>query len=212
MLASDYVAVLRVRLFDPAPGAGWTNSELLGYLNEATRATCQIKSDAYTVQGQIAMSVGVAQELPAAGIALFDITENLVTGRSITLVDKAALDEQNRFWPAATREREVKHFATDPRSARRFYVTPPNDGTGSAVGLYGALPAPLVDLSDDVLLQDIYQPALLAYALSRAYLKPSQRKDPQQSSASFNEWATLVGARSKTQQENAPRVSKVEGV
>lgn len=212
MLVSAYLAILRERLFDPAPGAGWTDTNLIGYLNEAVRATCLIKPDAYTLQAYIALVAGVTQELPAAGVALFDLTENQTSGRRITQVDRALLDAENRFWPAATQEVDVQHFTADKLAPRRFYVTPPNDGTGSAKALYGALPTAVDSTDDDITLQDVYQPALLAYAISRAYLKPGPRKDPQASGAAFNEWATMVGARTKAQDATSPRVAEQKGV
>lgn len=212
MLVSDYLDTIRERLFDPAPGAGWNNTELIGYLNEAIRATCLIKADAYVLQADITLAAGVVQELPAAGVALLDISENTASKRRVTQVDRALLDEENRFWPAATQEVDVQHFTVDPTASRRFYITPPNTGAGSVKALYGALPAALAATTDTVLVQDIYQPALVAYAVSRAYLKPSTRKDPQASTAAFNEWATMVGAKTKTQAETSPRVAQAKGV
>lgn len=212
MLVSDYIDTLRERLFDPAPGAGWNNAALIACLNEAIRATCLVKSDAYVLQGYIAVAAGVTQELPAAGIALIDISENEVSGRRITQVDRALLDEENRFWPAATQEVDVQHFTVDPMAPRRYYVTPPNTGTGSVKALYGALPAALTATTDEVLVQDIYQPALLAFALSRAWMTSSTRKDPQASATAYNEWATMVGAKTKTQAETSPKVAQAKGV
>lgn len=212
MLASAYLTTLRDRLFDPAPGAAWTDADLIGYLNEAIRATCTVKADAYTLQASIDLVAGVVQELPAAGIALFDISQNVASGRRVTIVDRALLDEENRFWPAATQEEDVQHFAADDRAPRRFYVTPPNDGTGSVIALYGALPPEITATTDDVLLQDLYQPALVAFAISRAYLKNSKRADPAKSANAFNEWATMVGAKTKAQGETAPRVNSTKGV
>jgi len=212
MLVSDYITVLRERLFDPAPGAGWTDANLISYLNEAINATCMVKADAYVLQAYIAVAAGVTQELPASGVALLDISENQVSGRRVTQVDRALLDEENRFWPAATQEVDVQHFTVDPTAPRRFYITPPNTGTGSVKALYGALPAALAAVGDTVLVQDVYQPALIAFAISRALLKPTQRKDPQGSASAFNEWATMVGAKTKTQLETSPKVAQSKGV
>ena len=212
MLVSAYLATLRERLFDPSPGAGWSDADLIGNLNEAIRATCSIKPDAYTLQADIALAAGVVQTLPAAGIALFDITQNTTSGRMVSQVDRSMLDAENRFWPAATQEVDVQHFTTDALAPTRYYVTPPNAGTGSVKALYGALPTAVSATTDDVLLSDVFQPALLAYTLSRAWMKPGPRKDPAASAAAFNEWATLVGAKTKAQVETAPRVSAQKGM
>lgn len=214
MLLTEYLTLLRERLFDPGSGAGWSDTELIGYLNEAIRATCNVKNDAYTLQAAITLAAGVTQELPAAGLALFDISENTVSGRRVTNVDRALLDSENRFWPAATPEVDVQHFTADDRAPRRFYVTPPNDGTGSVLALYGALPDP-VSLSSgaDVMpLQDTYQPALISFAVSRALSKPSKRRDPAGAQAALNEWATMVGAKTTTDKQNAPKVANMTGV
>lgn len=212
MLVSAYITTLRERLFDPSPGAGWTDANLIGYLNEAVRATCMIKPDAYVLQAFAPMVAGVNQALPAGGIQLFDLSLNEVSERRITIVDRALLDEENRFWPAATQETDVQHYAIDPLAPTRFYITPPNDGTGSALALYGALPAVLTATGDTVLLPDVFEPALVAYSISRAYLKPGPRKDPQASTSAFNEWATMVGAKTKAQEKTAPAVAKQTGV
>lgn len=211
MIVSDYITPLRERLFDPSPGVGYANDELIGYLNEATRALCAVKPDAYLLQADIPLVAGVAQALPAAGLQVFDITQNAVSGRVVIQTTRTLLDAENRFWPAATQETDVQNFTVDPRAPRIFYVTPPNDGTGSVKCLYGALPPALATLADTVLTQDVYQPALIAFAASRAWLKPSKRRDPAASAAAANEWAMLVGAKTKAQIELSPRVGAARG-
>lgn len=211
MLVSDYLTLLRARLFDPAPGAAYGNDELIGYLNEAIRATCTVKPDAYVLQANIPMVAGVAQALPAAGLSVFDITQNAVSGRVVTQTTRTLLDSENRFWPAATQETDVQHFTVDPRAPRIFYVTPPNAGTGSVKCLYGALPADLTAAGDTVLVQDVFQPALVAYVASRALLKPSKRYDPAGAAAASNEWAALVGAKTQAQVATSPRVGAAKG-
>lgn len=212
MLVSDYIGVLRERLFDPAPGAGWTDANLIAYLAEAINATCLVKPDTYVLQTSIPLVAGVTQELPSNGIALFDISENVASGRRVTQVDRTLLDEENRWWPGATQETDVQHFAIDRLAPRRFYVTPPNDAAGAVIALYGALPTAVTATGDTVPVQDVYQPALISFALSRAHLKPGPRQDPQSSMTAFNEWATMVGAKSKTQAENTPRPAAARGV
>lgn len=211
MLVSDYLTTIRARLFDPAPGAGWSNADLIGNLNEAIWATCLIKPDAYTLQADITLSAGVTQALPAAGIALFDISANTVSGRMVSQTTRSLLDAENRYWPAATQETDVQHFTVDAKAPRIYYVTPPNDGAGSVKALYGALPAALTALGDTVLLPDIYEPALVSFAVSRAFLKPSKRRDPAASAAALNEWATMVGAKTSSQAALSPRVGDARG-
>ena len=125
----------------------WSRAELLGYLNEALRATAFVKPDMYPVRDFVTLAAGIAQELPADGVALIDATDNEATGRTVTQTDLALLQEENRFWPAATQQAEVENYAADPRTPRRYYVFPPNDGTGSVRVTYGAVPAALTGSS-----------------------------------------------------------------
>jgi len=211
MLVSDYLTKIRYRLFDPSPGAGWVDSELIESLNEAIRATCMIKPDAYTLHANITLAAGVPQTLPVDGIALFDISQNAVSGRVVTQTTRSLLDGENRFWPAATQEVDVQHFTIDERAPRIFYVTPPNSGAGSVRALYGALPTAVAAAGDTVPLADIYEAALVSYAVSRALLKPSKRRDPAGSAAALNEWATMVGAKTAAQAALSPKMGDTRG-
>ena len=68
MLASDCVDAARLALFDPAPGAGWSDAELLTYLNEAIRDSVAAKPDIYPVSGDIPLAAGVVQTLPVGAM------------------------------------------------------------------------------------------------------------------------------------------------
>ncbi|MBP7597684.1 MAG: hypothetical protein KA738_02810, partial [Pseudoxanthomonas sp.] len=57
----------------------WSRAELLGYLNEALRATAFVKPDMYPVRDFVTLAAGIAQELPADGVALIDATDNEAT-------------------------------------------------------------------------------------------------------------------------------------
>lgn len=208
MLASDCVDAARLALFDPAPGAGWSDAELLTYLNEAIRDSVAAKPDIYPVSGDIPLVAGVVQALPAGGVLLIDATHNVGTGRTVTVTDLALLQEANRFWPAATQQAEVENFAVDPRTPRKFLVSPPNNGAGRIHGTYGGTPATLAATTDTFPLLDIYQPAMTAYVIGRAYAKNSKRQDPAKAATYRQQWAQALGAKSVATATTLPRVSQ----
>jgi len=208
MLASDCVDAARLALFDPAPGAGWSDAELLTYLNEAIRDSVAAKPDIYPVSGDIPLAAGVVQTLPAGGVLLIDITHNSDTGRTVSVVDLPLLQEANRFWPAATQQAEVENFAVDPRTPRKFLVSPPNNGLGQVYGTYGGTPSALTATSDTFPLLDLYQPAMTAYVISRAYAKNSKRQDPAKAATYRQQWAQALGAKSVATATTLPRVSQ----
>ena len=191
----------------------WDYPELVGYLNEALRATAFVKPDMYVVQGFVTLTAGIAQELPDGSVALIDISDNEVSGRAITQTDLGLLQEENRFWPAATQEVDAENYAADPRTPRRFYIFPPNDGTGSVRITRGAVPTTLTGSSgEEIPVPDSYQNPLTNFVLAKCYAKNSKRQDLTKSSAYMQQWATMLGLKSQAQVAVAPKVAVSPGV
>lgn len=199
----------------------WPNAILLDYINEAQRATVFVKLDANPVQASLTLAAGVVQSLPLAaggfqdGAGIIDVTHNLVAGspgRVITLADKELLDETNRFWPAATQVATVQNWCADPRDARRFYVSPPNNGAGVVNVVYGAIPAAITDTATNLTLIDTYVPAVINYVLAQAYGKNSLKGDVAKSAYYLQQWGQALGLKSQTQVAVAPKVSESAGM
>lgn len=189
----------------------WELPELCSYLNEALAATANVKPDMYTRQEFMTPAAGISQVIPADGVALLDIIQN-ETGQVVTQVDAGLLDEANRFWPAATQETEVEHFAADPRDPRRFNVTPPNDGNGSIQILYGAIPETVTGSSGETLpIAGSYLAPLTFYVLGKCYAKNSKKQDLGKATSYMNQWGALIGLKTKGQVAVAPKVAVSEG-
>lgn len=211
LTVADITTTARSTLLDAAAVA-WTDADLVRYVNEALRGTTAVKPDFYTKRQNVEMDGGALQELPVDGVSLIDVFENAYSGLPVTLVDKELLDECNRFLTPADRERDVRHYTADPRDPRRFVVTPPNDGTGEVRTVYGAVHPAVDSTSDDLLVDDQYQPLLVDYVLHRAYAKNSKRQDLTKSGYHKQQWAQAVGLNSKAQAAIAPKVSVSEGM
>ena len=177
ILASAIIAAARVTLLDPSPGTTWTDPMLLTMLNQAQRNACALRGELNTVHAAIPMVAGTLQTLPAGGTVLIRLDENAVGKRRCRLVDAALLDAALLTWPAATAAKEVAEYATDPRSPKRFHVTPPNDGTGSVVALYCAVPAPLATVASAIVLEDTHELALQHFVIGEAYAANTKRQD-----------------------------------
>ncbi len=210
ILASVILDSVSTILLDTAKRT-WSESELLGYLNEALRATAFVKPDMYPVQTFVTPTAGVLQTLPTDGVAILDITRN-ASGRVVTQVDEGLLEEANRFWPGATQQPVVEHFTADPRNPRRYRLFPPNDGAGSIELLYGATPPNLSYAAEDVPVPESYQTALTNFILSRAYSKNSKKQDLSKASYYMQQWAALLGLKSQGQVAVAPHVSQSPGI
>lgn len=184
----------------------WSLAELVQYTNEALAATAAVKPDMFVRQEAVSLVAGTLQRIPDGGVALLNVTHNEVSGRVITQVDGGLLNEANRFWPAATRQTDVEHFAADPRDPTRFDVTPPNDGTGSVQMTWGAVPDPVTGSSGEELdISPSYEPILINYILGRCYEKNTTAGNPAKAMSFKNQWGVMVGLKSKGQATVAPR-------
>jgi hypothetical protein len=209
--ASVLINESRTLLLDSA-AVTWSAADLLLYSNEAQRTIAFVKPDANPVSGNLELDLGTEQVIPSDGVALLDITENTYSGLRVTQVDRELLDETNRYWPVTGQQRDVQHFAADPRDPRRYSVTPPNDGTGEVRATYGAVPAELTSPSQNITYPDSYHMVIVNLILSRAYQKNSKKQDLVKSSAFFQTAMAMMGVKSKAQIAVAPKVSVSEGL
>ena len=193
----------------------WSRVALVGYLNEALRASSAVKPDIYTLRANVPLDEGTLQELPAGGVALIDIPRNSLQsggeGRVVTQVDAEMLAEANRFWPRATTQSQVEHYTADPRDPRRFQVFPPNDGNGLVEMLYATVPSVTGSSGEAFPLADFYQPAITAYMEAKAHAKNTRRQDLVKAGAALQRWGTLMGLNAKALAAIAPKVLVSEG-
>jgi hypothetical protein len=206
LVVQDTIDKVRVDLVDE-DAVTWTDADLVESYNEAVRLICNAKPDAYTINGLVALIPGTVQTLPAGATGLISLIENQGSLRRITQCDLELLDETYRFWPAGTQATDVEHFTFDPRLETQFRVYPPNDGDGSVVADYSALPEPVV-ATDANPLNDHYEPALVLLIMSIAYRRNTQRQDLAKSQGYFNQGMQMIGLGAQSQAAQAPRVSQ----
>jgi hypothetical protein len=209
ILASAIVAEVRTDLVD-AGAVTWSNADLLADLNEALRALCNLKVDSYVIREPVALDAGEEQVLPNGGIAIFDVLRNTVSGTPVTLVDQDLLDEATRFAAVASETADAQHWTADPRDKTRFRVYPANDGTGSVMTVYGAVPDPIDD-GDPIPVGDNNEPALKAYMMGLAYRRNTQRQDLGKSQGYFQTFLTMLGLSANTQIAASPKVDQSAG-
>lgn len=187
----------------------WSDDELIGYLNEFARTTAQVKHDLHTIREAIGLEAGVSQEVTTDinAVAVLDITSNVASGTTVTQVDKALLDETNRFWPADAQVVDVDNFAMNVKEPLRFYVTPPNSGYGLVNAVLGVIPDAVDALTDTWPVHEQWQAAATNFVLSRAYAKNSQKQDLTKATAYMQEWGKLIGLKATTQIAFTPKVS-----
>ncbi len=209
ILASAIVGKVRLDLVDE-DAVTWTEADLLECLNEAIRATCEVKVDSYVLREPVTLEAGEEQTLPSGGVAVFDVLANTVSRKPVTLVDQELLDEATRFATVAAEQADVEHWTADPRDKARFRVYPANDGTGSVMTIYGAVPTAIL-IGEAIPIADDNEPALVARTLGAAYRRNTQRQDLGKVQGYMQQWLSMLGLSAQTQVAAAPKVSQSAG-
>lgn len=199
-----YIDTVRAQLFDPAPGVGWNNDELIGYLNSAITRILLTKLDAYPVIREITLEPGVVQALPEDGVLFIDALFN-TSGAGVTLQAAHEFIRVNPTWAAADASADVQYVLFDTRAPRQFHVSPPASSGASLTCIFGARPPRIETVEDDVLMPDQYEAAIQSFMLSRALNKVSVRQDPAKSAAHMADFERMIGARAQIDMQTPPQ-------
>lgn len=210
MLASDYIASLRVTLADKA-AVTWLDADLLLFLAEAERQVCLLKPDAYTAVSSITLVAGRDQMLATTATGLFDIYRNTASGLPCGQVQRSLLDEAMRFRGVPTAEVDVRSWTADTRVPTRFTVQPPNTGAGAVDALIGLIPPAFTAAGNTMHLSDLFQEPIKFFALGEAYAANTKRQDVTKASFYRSEAAKTIGTRTQSQNAVAPHVGAPGG-
>ncbi len=162
----------------------WPAPELVRYLNDGQREIKLHRPDSVRKTGDIPLTAGSRQTLPADADKLIDIWHNKTSKRAIQMVDRRILDDQTPGWHALKGSAEILHYAYDPRVPNEFFVYPPA-GTGVIlVGAYSVNPTDITEPADGSLYAavattpiqviDSLANCLQDYILYRAFSKDSE--------------------------------------
>lgn len=176
------------RLLEDPEFDRWSKEEILVWLSEAQIAIARVPGS-YTKFAVIDLKEGARQALPKDAWGLLTITHNVDEDgtplRAVRLVTRSLLDSYEPNWHAAPERQIVENFVYDDRSPREFYVYPPNDGYGHIEISYMAIPEKLTAETDEIELDETFEPALLSYVLYRANSKDSDYAPGLQQAASY---------------------------
>ena len=214
LLVSDVITPVRVLLNDTdAGGIRYLDAELFGWLNDASRTVCVDKPEATSKTVSHPLVAGTLQSIPADAHAFLEAICNMngaAPGRVVRHVPRHILDRENPGWHQALAAVEAVRYATIENDPRRFYVYPPNTGSGSLRIVYSAAPTPVASLSAALPLPDIYAPMLIDLVCYRAHLKNQQ--DPESLARAreyLDHYNSLVGKKVSTDALNDPNTTQV---
>lgn len=183
MQASDIISRARELLHDTSATPRWSDAELLSWVSDGQRRVVRLRPKLYVKTTQHQLQPGVLQSLPADGMLLHEVTRNLGTtgstpGRSITRVEKRALDIINPDWPSDAADDVVQRYIYDPGAPLQFYVYPPQPAAPSFVEIvYTPVPPVVSNLTDQLVVPDDVGPIILDYVMYRALSRDAPSGD-----------------------------------
>ncbi len=207
ILASELITKVRTLVQDPS-AIRWSDSELLGWINDGQREIATIRSDASTKYSSARLVAGTLQSMPSDAIELIDIPRNMGTdgatpGYPVRKVERSFLDENIPTWHTDAASNVTRHFAYDTKALRNYWVYPPSDGTGYLNLLYSFSPVDLPNTASVIGVDDIYHNALMFYVLSMAWAKNADDPgDTQRSATARQSFENSLAAKSQTDETN----------
>lgn len=175
-------------------GVRWVSALCLAAINDGQREVVMYLPSAFTKSATPTLIAGTRQTLSglsiADGVQVLDVPRNYVganPGQAITQRTRAWIDETRPGWHNETASATVRHFFTDERDPKSFYVWPPSNG-GKIELVYAAVPPELGALATVISLDDVYANALMYYLMFRM---ATVNKTGQQSPAAAQNWYAL---------------------
>lgn len=213
ILASAILSEVDTVLLDTAK-TRWPDAEKLVYLNVGQRQIVFFKPDAYVVNDVYSLVAGTKQSIPDGtnsfqnaasatlkeGIALVKVVRNMgangtTPGAIISPIGSDYLDNYNPDWHTDAQVAAAKNYILNNEDPKRFYVTPPNNGTGYVETIYSALPADVATVATVITLADVYRDSLMNYILFRCYDKDAAISplNAQRAAIKWNLFVTSLG-------------------
>lgn len=137
----------------------YSDTALLGHMNQVIKRMCHVRPDLFIVYGDIPTQAGKSlQTLPDGAVRLVEIY-NVKGGGTVVETVRETLDETYPDWHSATAgtpENYVRHI----RNPDKFFVTPPPVAGTILVGEYVQVPQNYT-LKQQIDLSDAYFPIIV---------------------------------------------------
>ncbi len=204
----------------------WTFPELAIWIGDGIDAIVLADPAAASINTTLALQAGTWQTIGSGYLSLLRVVRNLVSagpprvgGRAISVTSRAALDAVSPHWHSpkvVPYRKEARQFAYDEDDPTSFYVYPGNDGTGliEAVLVQDLPPIEADDDGDytqDIVIPDFYQPALIDYVAYRALSKDAPGGSLPTAQAHFQAFSAAIGVEEKSTAVNSPNAKQASG-
>jgi len=158
-----------------------TTANWLTLLNDAIRQVIQVRPDAYTQVKVLTLVEGTRQSIPSGDVRLVQLTRNMESdettpGNAILGPWKQEdIDASEPTWHTTTAGSAVTGFTWNDALPRDFLVYPPVSAGTKVEAVVSTLPAVISADTDTIPLGGQFYPALIQWALYRAYGRDHER-------------------------------------
>jgi hypothetical protein len=175
--ASAIINRARLQAIDTAK-VRWLDTELLLWLSDGQRTVVAMAPSASAKTDIVPLIGGTRQALPGGAYMLLSILRNVdpstgAPGRAVRVASREVLDTSDPDWHLHCPAQAVHNYVYDPAEPLNFYVWPPNTGKGKVQLVYARDPPELTAVDNEIVVQPLYQTALVDYLLYRMHSKDS---------------------------------------
>lgn len=178
-------------------GVRFPKPDWLKWLNAAQLAVVEKRPDSLVTNAAVNVVGGQSkQALPADGLRLIEVVNDVVTGKVIRIVPRDTLDVHAPTWHTVVGDPE--QYVYDLRDPKNYYIYPHPAAARSLNMIYSKAPNVIVisDYDTDtstIEVDDIYANYLLDFMLWRAYSKDSEAGNLERALTHYRAFEAIVG-------------------
>jgi hypothetical protein len=183
----------------------WSETEILGYINDAQRNIVMLKPDAYVKNVSVQMVAGTKQTIPSDGVQLVRVVRNMgsngtTAGRVVRRTSFSDIDNSRPDWHTETAAAVALNWLYDERDLKNFYLSPPQPATPAYVELvYTAAPPDVAAIGNVITLDDIYKTPIYNYVMARCWAKASEHQNMDRSKDYMSAYFQELGLKDKAE-------------
>lgn len=188
----------------------WPEADLIYWINDGLLRLVQLKPESNAEHEELQLTTpGCQYDIPSDSIQFLSAVRNLPDGAAINYADKQHLDAFDPAWMqprfGGTGEKVVKEYAFDPKSPRKFYVYPYNNGNGSIEIVTSKVPTRIEDAEDELPCDDVFAPALIDYVLYRCLDSQTQHRAKEDAKRYWEAFLITLGLDSEVDTAHDPK-------
>lgn len=160
----------------------WKLEELIDFVNDGQLEIARKIPSAFAVTTPVQLVEGVRQTIPTDGVQLIDIPHasdaSGAGGSNIRGIIPDDLEAELPGWRTAASSAIPEYFIYRITSPKTFEVYPPQPATPGYVMMQYAATPTRVAQGENIVIDDMYGPALISYVTHRAYKKEAEYNAP----------------------------------